>query len=134
MALAKVESEYKEKNNLYSNAIKSYYEAIGIEPTYMEPYLNLAKVYIDTKNYSLAEFIVKQGLKKSYRHYTWLERDISWTYEPWDLLCIASYYAGHKKDSIAYAAKALSFESDNERLRNNLALCINGTEDAILLL
>jgi tetratricopeptide (TPR) repeat protein len=134
MALAKVESEYKEKNNLYSNAIKSYYEAIGIEPTYMEPYLNLAKVYIDTKNYSLAEFIVKQGLKKSYRHYTWLERDISWTYEPWDLLCIASYYAGHKKDSIAYAAKALSFESDNERLRNNLSLCINGTEDAMLLL
>ena len=103
----------------------SYLKAINIEPTYREPYLNLAKCMIETKEYDLAIHYVKQGLKKSWRHYTWLERDTSWTWEPWDLLCMSSFYNGDKLNSIAYAAKALNFEPTNERLKYNLNICIS---------
>lgn len=109
----------------YNNAFLSYLKAINIEPTYREPYLNLAKCMIETKEYDLAIHYVKQGLKKSWRHYTWLERDTSWTWEPWDLLCMSSFYNGDKLNSIAYAAKALNFEPTNERLKYNLNICIS---------
>ena len=117
----------------HKKAVESYLKAIEIEPTYREPYLNLAKVFIEMKEYDYAEFYVKVGLNRSYRHYTWLERDLSWTYEPWDLLCLAAYYSGKRKDSIAYASKALSFEPNNKRLQSNVELCLKGTEDKELI-
>ena len=121
------------KKEAYNNAIDSYLNAIKIENTYIEPYLNLAKVYISIKDYELAEFYIKRGLKVSYRHFTWLERDTSWSYEPYDLLCLATFYGGKKRDSIAYAAKALSFEPENERLISNLKLCLKNSNDIELI-
>ena len=117
----------------YDNAIYSYMEAIKVDPTYIEPYLNLSKVYIELKMYDSAEFYIKQGIKKSYRHYTWVERDISWSYEPWDLLCLATYYGGKRADSVKYAAKALSFEPENDRLKLNLDMCLKFTSDDELI-
>lgn len=131
MAIADREKITPKEN--YQKAIESYLKAINIEPTYREPYLNLAKAYLAIKDYKLAEFMLKRGIDRSYRHFTWLERDTSWTYEPWDLLCLATYYGGHKKDSITYAAKALSFEPNNKRLQDNLKRCIEGTGDKELL-
>ena len=123
-----------EKRMQYNQAIKSYINAINIENSYIEPYLNLAKVYICIKDYEAAKFTIKRGLKMSYRHYTWLERDTSWSFEPYDLLCLACFYSGNKRDSIAYAAKALSYEPDNERLKSNLNLCLSGTTNNELII
>lgn len=121
-----------DKDDIYKvnfrKAILNYNTAIDIDPTYIEPYLDCAKVLIDMKKYELAITILKEGLKKSYRHYTWLERDTSWSYEPWDLLCLATFYGGYKKDSIAYAIKALTFEPNNERLKSNLEACLKCTD------
>jgi tetratricopeptide (TPR) repeat protein len=122
-SLADQLTDEQEKNKKLQEAANNYGIAINIDLTYREPYLNLAKIYIKMKDYSYAEFIIKRGLQKSYRHFTWLERDISWSYEPWDLLCLATYYGGKVKDSVVYAAKALMFEPTNERLSNNLKLC-----------
>ena len=113
----------------HAKAIDSYIKAIGIEPTYREPYINLAKVFYADNDYDLAIAYLKAALRKSYRHYTWVERDLSWTYEVYDLLCQACFYSGNKKDSILYAAKALSFEPNNERLKQNLDLCIANSDD-----
>lgn len=124
VSLADQLTDDQEQKKLYQQAANYYSNAINTDITYREPYLNLAKVYIKMKDYQYAEFIIKRGLNKSYRHYTWVERDLSWSYEPWDLLCLASYYGGHVKDSIIYAAKALSYEPKNERLLKNLDLCV----------
>jgi tetratricopeptide (TPR) repeat protein len=115
------------------NAIKNYLLAIDLDKTYREPYLNLAKVLLTNKAFITAEFYLKNALVNTYRHYTWLERDISWNYELYDLLCLASYYSGNKKDAIAYASKALSFMPDNKRLQNNLKLCLDSTSDKELV-
>ena len=123
------EKENYTKMRIYNMAVLNYGDAIMTEPTYIEPYLDCAKVFIDLKKYDLAINYIKEGLKKSFRHYTWLERDTSWSYEPWDLLCLACFYGGYKKDSIAYALKALMFEPNNERLRGNLEACLKYTDN-----
>ena len=123
---------YKEMKQ-YANARLAYRDAISVSETYIEPYLDLAKVYLECNEHEAAENIIKEGLSKCYRHFTWLERDTSWSYEPWDLLCLATYYGGKKKDSIVYAAKALSYEPNNKRLSDNLKACIEGTGNLELL-
>lgn len=132
-AKAKMEENKEAKSNLYQNAIYSYTDAMKTDNTYIEPYLNLAKVFMDMEDFGAAEFYIKRGIERSYRHFTWLERNTSWSWEPWDLLCIAAWYNGNKKDAIAYAAKALSFEPTNERLQNNLNKCLELANDKDLL-
>lgn len=117
----------------YMDAKLAYREAINICEDYIEPYLDLGKLYLEIRDYEAAEEIIKEGLRKSHRHFTWLERDTSWSYEPWDLLCLATYYGGKKKDSIVYASKALSYEPNNKRLSDNVRLCIEGTDNLELL-
>lgn len=114
------------------NALSSYYQAISIEPTYREPYTSIAKIYIDQKRFEEARNLLKGALKVTYRHYTWLERDISWSYEIYDLLTLACFYSNHKFESIAYAAKAVSCAPFDKRLKNNLSLCIENTSDGEL--
>lgn len=117
----------------YDNAIRSYNKAIKIDPTYREPYINLAKVYITQKEWDLASLYLKKGIKNTYRHYSWLERDVSWTYEPWDLLAVSSFYSGDKKSSLAYAQKALSYEKNNQHLNFNLDIILKMSDDNELL-
>ena len=124
--------DYAELHN-WSKSIDNYINAINVDPTYREPYIGLAHILLDQKQYLLAETYLKMALDKTYRHYTWLERDTSWTYELFDLLCLATYYAGKKRDSILYAIKALSFSPEDERLKNNLKLCLENTEDKELI-
>lgn len=117
------------KDICYNKAIIAYTYAITIDRSYREPYLDLAKVYLAQERFALAEAYIKEALSCSYRHYSWLERDISWTYEPYDLLCLATYYQGKINESIAYAAKALSYEPNNTRLKDNLHLCVRNSSD-----
>ena len=114
----------------YNKAVASYLKGIEIEPTYRELYLNLAKTFIALEKYNLAIDIIKEGMRKSFRHYTWLERDLSWSYEPYDLLCLAYYYSGDKLKSLGCAYKALQFEPDNQRLQANVKVVIEKMTDS----
>ena len=123
---------YKALQNA-EEAIRCYNIAINMQNGYREPYLGLGSLLIDLERYEEAIKILKAGVRNTWRHYTWLERDTSWTYEPWDLLCLACFYGGEKKEAIVYAAKALSYDPENERLQNNLQLCLENSSDIILL-
>lgn len=116
--------------NKFEEAICAYLKGIQIEPTYRELYLNLAKVYLDLKEYKLAIYYTRLGLKNSFRHYTWLERDISWTYEPYDILCQAYWYTGEKLKSLACAYTAYKYLFNTscpeaKRLQSNIEVCEN---------
>ena len=130
MAEIAKEDNIEKSNTLYDLAKDSYLQAIKIDETYIEPYLDIAKVFNAQNDYDMAIGYIKSGLKKSYRHYTWLERDNSWGYEPWELLCLAYWYSGRKRESIIYAAKALSYEPNNKRLQTNLKSCLNSIDIA----
>ena len=123
---------YTQKEN-YQEAIFSYLRAIDLEPTYRESYIALGKIYFKLEKYDLAKYYIKLGIQNSIRHYTWLENNLSWSWEPWDLLCQICFYKGDKLESIAYAAKALSYEPNNERLKNNFDICIQLSQENELI-
>lgn len=76
----------KEKSLYYYN------RGIFVEPTYRECYLNAAEVYNELQMYEFAVAYVKTALRKTFRHYTWVERDTSYKTQPNDILSIALYY------------------------------------------
>ena len=114
-------------------AISNYYLSMDADLTYIEPYLAIGRVFLDNKKYHCATAVVKEGLMHGVRKYSWLERDRSWSYEPWDLLAVASFYDGNKLDSLAYATKAYSFDKNDERLKNNITQILNNTNVSELL-
>lgn len=105
--------------NSQEAAISAYNSAIAAEPTYREPYLQLAKVYLDKGYNNIAIGIVKDAIEKSYRHYTWLERDLSWKEEPYDILALAYSAIGDYKSAYTNAVKALMENTSDERLLYN---------------
>ena len=108
-------------------AIQCYLLSIDEEPSLREGYLGIARIYLEQGKYNLAIDYVKEALRMGVRHYSWLERDTSWSYSPWEILTEASYYSGNKRDSIAYAYKALQFDIDNSWLQENLRICLEQT-------
>lgn len=114
---------------LNEKAMDSYLKAISIEPTYREPYLDLVKVLLDEKRYIIAKNYISECLKKTYRHYTWLERDTSWTHEPYDLMALALYYSGDKIGSLSFAVKAYGYDPEDKRLRDNVNLILESISD-----
>lgn len=123
---------YKKLNNK-GEACSAYYTAIDADVKYIEPYLALGHIFLDNKMYEQSMGIVREGLRKAERKYSWLERDKSWSYDPWDILSLASYYAGFKKDSLAYAVKAYSYDENDTRLKNNInQILINSNVNDLL--
>lgn len=114
-------------------ALKDYYISLDLDPTLREPYLKIASVFIELKLYDDAIKYAKLAIKNGVRHYSWLEKNCSWTYDPYDIMSIASFYAGYKRDSLAYAYKAYSYDNKNERLKNNIDLILNNmTEEEMI--
>lgn len=105
--------------NSQDAAISAYNSAISAEPTYREPYLQLAKVYLDKGYNNIAIGIIKDAMEKTYRHYTWLERDLSWKEEPYDILALAYSTIGDYKSAYRNAVKALIENTSDERLLYN---------------
>ena len=102
------------------DAINSYNKAIEIEPTYREPYLNAAEAYIFLKEYESAILLVNQALSRTYRHYTWLERNDSWVEQPYDLLALSYYHLNKYDKAYENGVVAVMLNKDDSRLRNNL--------------
>ena len=102
-----------------------YLCGIASDKTYRENYLALASLYIEDKKYDAAIELIHRMFAETWRHYSWLERDSSWTYEPYDLLCQAYYYRGAKAVSLDYALLAYMRDQNNARLRANYELIKN---------
>ena len=113
----------------FEESERMYLKAIDEDPTYREPYLNLAVILINKQSYTSAVKVLKDALNKTYRHYSWLERDTSWSYELYDLLSLASYYRGDKKDALAYAAKAAHECPNSDRLIDNVNIIIQNMDE-----
>jgi tetratricopeptide (TPR) repeat protein len=117
----------------YDEAAAHFKEAIKIEPTYREPYINLAKVYRELKQFDNAKETLLTAIQSTHRHFTWLERDISWTYELADEMCLATWNLGDLRAAANWAAKAWSYEPENERLHNNLKICMDKLSELDLI-
>jgi len=110
-------------------ALYYYNKGIQTEPAYRECYLNAAEVYNELQMYDAAVAYVQMALKKSYRHYVWVERDNSWMGQPSDILAIAFYYLAMQEEAEErkillqrasyYINVALQYCPDDDRLKYN---------------
>lgn len=106
----------------YPSGVAAYQRAILTEDTYREPYVNLAGVLNLLGYYGQTVGVIRDCLRKTYRHYTWLERGSAWTYEIYDALAVSYYYLGEYEASLANACRAAHYCPENERITDNLKL------------
>lgn len=111
--------------NKYNEAIKAYMEAISIDPTYREPYLYIAELLNEKQMYKSAIGFVEDALDKSYRHYTWLERDSSWKEKPDDILSVSYYWIEDYGKAYQHVLKAIVLNPTDQRLIENKMLIEN---------
>lgn len=110
---------YRSMNNL-DKAIYYYNLSIAQESSYREPYLLAAEICNERGNYHMAVGYVNEALVKSYRHFTWVERDNSWNEQVDDILAVAYYWTGNKELALHHAEKAIELNPYDERLQINL--------------
>lgn len=63
---------------------------------------------------------MNQALSRTYRHYTWLERNDSWEEQPYDLLALSYYHLNKYDKAYENGIVAVMLNKDDSRLRNNL--------------
>ena len=121
----------------YDKALEAFYKGIELDKTYVENYLEVADIYLghseNPKRFDLAYGILKKCFKNTYRHYSWLEKDDSFTSRPFDLLSLACYYSGKRKESLLYAFMARERNKSDERLKNNVDIILQNISDADLV-
>ena len=117
--------------------VESFYKGIDFDETYIENYLEVADIYLNhsdnLKRFDLAYGILKKCFNHMYRHYSWLEKDDSFTSRPFDLLSLACYYSGRKKESLLYAFIAREKNKSDERLTKNIDVILQSISDKDLI-
>ena len=108
----------------YRKAKEQFEQGIKCDPSIRECYLGLAEIYLSEEKYHMCINTVLKCINNTYRHYSWLERDKSWTTQPWDILCLAYYRSCQQKESILCAAKALQYSPQDGRLKQNVISCV----------
>lgn len=103
-------------------AIANYNEAIKIDSTYREPYLNAAEVFNELGMHEIAIGYVRQALTHSWRHYVWIERDTSWREQPDDILSVAYSRLGQHETAYQHALLAYESNPSDERIATNLEI------------
>ena len=107
-------------------ACKAFETGISLYPWFMENYTGLAEIYLGKKKYITAKYIIEEGFYQSRRQYHWVEDGSNWTYKPLEILALANFELGNKKDAIAIATKAITY-SDEKCLKDNLQLMLDMT-------
>lgn len=101
-------------------AEESYLWGIKRDKRFRDNYIQLSRLYINQKRYQESVDILQKCLQDSRRLYSWLERDNTWGYEIWDLLCLAYYNIGAKHASLDCAELAYLKNPADDRLKYNV--------------
>ena len=110
---------YLELDNVVE-AEACYRAGIAMDPTFRDNYLRLAKIKLNqSKNEETIE-IINEAFLKSRHQYSWLECDTCWSWEPWDMLCMA--YWNIQAIDMSYQCALIAYQMDpqNDRLKYNV--------------
>lgn len=105
----------------FNNARKYFEKGIKTGDYYRENYLGHARSLMALQRYEEAIETINNGLLKSKRYHNWLERDTTWTWEPYDLLANCYYILGNYTIALDYAELAFSKDNQHENLAKNVA-------------
>lgn len=112
---------YKEKKQ-YEETKKWLFKAIAECPRVREPYVDMAKLGEENKDWALMYAMVKEGLNITEKSGSYLVDPACWGNVLYDLGAISAYYLGLYEEAKIFAVKALEYNPNDERLKNNLDL------------
>ena len=119
-----------EKKFDYGNALNCYINALQLNGEYRFVYLFAAKLLFNiVKDYERAFQLLYNGLKYSYRHDYWFDRNDGWDSDYYDLMSLSAYYCGRKAESLIFALVASSKDESDERLKGNINSILNAITD-----
>jgi len=100
---------------------ESYYKkAITTCFNIREPYLNLAQLYYNKKDYLNCIFVLNSMLNIKTKNLSYMTNPNCWNDYPYDLLSFCHFSIGNINLAIINTQVALSYNIDNVRLKNNL--------------
>ena len=105
--------------NRYDEAILWYKKAINEAPYLRDPYIELALLYFDKKDYINTIKYCNKALKIKTHEKTYINEIFSWNETVYDLLSVAYYNIGEYKKALKNRNVALKINSNDERLLNN---------------
>jgi glycosyltransferase involved in cell wall biosynthesis len=120
-AMRFIANSYRLKGN-FDEARLWLYKAIAQCPRVREPYLQMARLRYDEKDWPIMFCMVEEALKITEKAGSYLLELEAWGYAFYDLGAISCYQLGLYKKSYEYAQKACEMEPNDTRLERNLEL------------
>lgn len=99
-----------------------YLRAVAEAPHLREPYMDLALLLYDRKEWEGVLYFTGCALNIKARPRSYICEASSWGSLPYDLQTMAFYHTGRRKEAAQVAGAALALDPGNERLQRNLRL------------
>jgi tetratricopeptide (TPR) repeat protein len=112
---------YNTKRDL-AEAKKWLYKAIAECPTVREPYVDMARLGYELKDWPLVYLMLEETLKIKDKPFSYLIEESSWDNTIYDLGSIACYWIGMFEKAYEFARIASSMNPHDERLEHNLKI------------
>lgn len=103
-----------------ANSLKWYLKACAEASNTREGWLDLAQYYYRQEAWLDCYTAIKKVLGITERQYVYTSDPKSWTELPYDLGSIAAWNLGFKDESVLLLKKAIEYNPNDERLKNNL--------------
>lgn len=112
---------YKNLGNL-AEAERWYLRAAGEAPGEREPWVELARVYYDLKQWANLASAAERALSIKERPMSYICEPGAWGSDPHDLAALGCWYSGRRQEALAHAKNAVAAEPNSERLQRNVKL------------
>ena len=109
----------------YKEAIYWYEKAIIEAPYLRDPYVELALLYYELKDWEKVIFYSDKALEIKESAKSYINEQFSWDHTIYDLKSISYYYLNNKEKALENINIALTYASEDERLLNNKKLFEN---------
>lgn len=103
-----------------------YFRAAAEAPWLREPYMELASMLYDQKEWEGVLYFTRCALAITERPRTYICEASSWGSRPYDLQTIAYHHTGRREEALQAARRALALEPQNDRLQKNVRLLSGG--------
>ena len=100
-------------------ARKWLWRAIGEAPRLREPYLDMAKICYEERDWDGLVHMCRAALRIAERPRTYICEAESWGSLPWDYLSIGLYRTGRYREALDAVQRAIELSPEDERLKTN---------------
>ncbi len=114
---------YKELKR-YDEAHMWLEKAINEAPYLRDPYLEMALLEYENKNWEQIEKYCQEALKITSHTKSYINEPFSWDHTVYDLLSLSCYYQNKLTEALQYIDQAMAISPHNERLQNNRQLIL----------